>query len=114
MTDRSILDRVADVDLVEQVIDRVAETGEEAAALRRVLGVQGEADRLAEAYAPEAPLPPVFRPQVDHVAHARATLVRYQAWVDSFPDGDDTPLAVRERTLRLAQRTLARLEAGAE
>lgn len=114
MTDRSIIDRVADVDLVEQVIDRVAESSDEAAALRRVLGVQGEADRLAEAYAPEPPLPPVFVPQVDHVAHARATLVRYQAWVDSFPDDDDTPLAVRERTLRLAQRTLVRLEAAAE
>lgn len=114
MVDREILDRVADVDLVEQVIARVAESEAETAALRRVLGVQDEADRLAEMYAPEPPLPPVFQPQVDHLAHARATIARYVEWVDSFPDDDVTPLRVRERTLRLARMDLARLEAEAE
>lgn len=110
MADRSIPERVADVDLVEQVIDRVAETDDEAAAMRRVLGVQKEADTLALAYAPEPPLPEVFQPQVDHLSHARATIDRYTAWVASYPDDDPTPLRVRERTLRLAHLDLQRLE----
>lgn len=110
MADREILDRVADVDLVEQVIDRVTETDGEAAAMRRVLGVQQEADTLAMAYSPEPPLPPVFQPQVDHLAHARTTIQRYTAWVESYPDDDPTPLRVRERTLRLARLDLARLD----
>ena len=79
--------------------------------MRRVLGVQEEADALALAYAPEPPLPEVFQPHVDHLAHARETITRYTAWVDSYPDDDPTPLRVRERTLRLAHLDLARLEA---
>lgn len=114
MDDRDVLDRVADVDLVERVIGRVAESADEEAALRRVLGVQAEADRLAMAYAPESPPGPVFQPHVDHLSHCRSTVSRYQSWVESFPDDDDTPLPVRERTLRLALMDLARLEAGAE
>lgn len=110
MADREILDRVSDVDLVERVIARVAESDDEVGALRRVLGVQDEADALAVAYSPELPLPPVFQPQVDHLAHARATVQRYTAWVESYPDDDPTPLRVRERTLRLAHLDLARLE----
>lgn len=110
MSERSILERVADVDLVEQVIDRVAETDDEAAAMRRVLGVQDEADELALAHSPEPPLPPVFQPQVDHLAHARATFDRYTAWVDAHPDDDPTPLPERERILRLARLDLQRLE----
>lgn len=110
MVERSIPERVADVDLVEQVIDRVAETDDEAAAMRRVLGVQQEADALALAYSPEPPLPEVFVPQVDHLAHARKTITRYTAWVEAYPDDDPTPLRVRERTLRLAHLDLARLE----
>lgn len=110
MADREILDRVADVDLVEQVIDRVTETDDEAAAMRRVLGVQQEADTLALAYSPEPPLPPVFQPQVDHLAHAHETITRYTAWVEAYPDDDPTPLRVRERTLRLAHLDLRRLE----
>lgn len=110
MADREILDRVADVDLVEQVIDRVTENPDEAAAMRRVLGVQDEADALALAYAPEPPLPEVFVPQVDHLAHARTTIDRYTAWVASYPDDDPTSLRVRERTLRLAHLDLQRLE----
>lgn len=110
MADRLISERVADVDLVEQVIDRVTENPDEAAAMRRVLGVQQEADALALAYAPEPPLPPVFQPQVDHLAHARTTIDRYTAWVAAYPDDDPTPLRVRERTLRLAHLDLQRLE----
>lgn len=110
MDNREIVNRVTDVDLVEQVIDRVTETDDEAAAMRRVLGVQQEADALAMAYSPEPPLPPVFQPQVDHLAHARTTIQRYTAWVESYPDDDPTPLRVRERTLRLAHLDLARLE----
>lgn len=110
MADREILDRVADVDLVEQVIGRVTETEDEAAAMRRVLGVQQEADALALAYSPEPPLPPVFQPQVDHLAHAHETITRYTAWVEAYPDDDPTPLRVRERTLRLAHLDLRRLE----
>lgn len=110
MVERGIPERVADVDLVEQVIDRVAETDDEAAAMRRVLGVQQEADALALAYAPEPPPPEVFQPQVDHLAHTRTAIQRYTAWVESYPDDDPTPLRVRERTLRLAHLDLARLE----
>lgn len=110
MAERSIPERVQDVDLVEQVIDRVTENQDEAAAMRRVLGVQQEADTLALAYSPEPPLPEVFQPQVDHLAHARTTIQRYTAWVESYPDDDPTPLRVRERTLRLARLDLARLD----
>lgn len=110
MAERSIPERVQDVDLVEKVIDRVAESDDEAAAMRRVLGVQQEADTLAMAYSPEPPLPPVFQPQVDHLSHARATIDRYTAWVAAYPDDDPTSLRVRERTLRLARMDLARLE----
>lgn len=110
MVERSIPERVEDVDLVEQVIDRVTETDDEAAAMRRVLGVQQEADTLAMAYSPEPPLPPVFQPQVDHLAHAHETITRYTAWVEAYPDDDPTPLRVRERTLRLAHLDLRRLE----
>lgn len=110
MSERSISERAADVDLVEQVIDRVAETDDEVAAMRRVLGVQQEADALALAYSPELPLPEVFQPQVDHLAHARTTVDRYTAWVDAHPDEDATPLPERERILRLARLDLRRLE----
>lgn len=111
MTDRSIPERAQDVDLVEQVIARVSETDDEVAAMRRVLGVQDEADALTLAYSPEPPMEPVFQPHVDHLSHARDVIARYRAAVDSFPDDDPTPLRVRERTLRLAMMDLARLEA---
>lgn len=110
MVERSIPERVHDVDLVEQVIDRVTENHDEAAAMRRVLGVQQESDALALAYSPEPPLPEVFQPRVDHLAHARTTIDRYTAWVEAYPDDDPTPLRVRERTLRLAHLDLQRLE----
>lgn len=110
MADRPIIDRVSDVDIVERVIDRLAESRDEADAMRRVLGIEAEAEQLALAYAPEPPLPEVFVPQVDHLAHARATIDRYTAWVDAYPDDDPTPLRVRERTLRLALLDLKRLE----
>ena len=111
MDNRSITERVADVDVAEQVIDRICDTPDEAAAMRRVLGVQAEADMLTIAPSPEPPPLPVFQPQVDHLAHAREAITRYTAWVDSYPDDDPTPLRVRERTLRLAHLDLARLEA---
>lgn len=106
---RPIVDRARDVDLVEQVIDRICDP-DEAAAMRRVLGVQAEADRLTLAHSPEPPPVPVFRPQIDHLAHAHKAVARYTAWVDSHPDDDQTPLRTRERTLRLAKLDLARLE----
>lgn len=110
MGERSIPERVQDVDLVEQVIDRIAENQDEAAAMRRVLGVQQEADALALAYSPEPPLPEVFKPQIDHIAHTRYAIDRYTEWVDAYPDDDPTPLRERQRALRLAHLALKRLE----
>lgn len=109
MSDRPIKDRARDVDLVERVIDRLCDP-DEAAAMRRVLGVQAESDRLALAYSPDPPPVPEHRPNTDHLAHTRATIVRYTAWVDSHPDDDPTPLRERKRTLRIAHLTLRRLE----
>ena len=109
MDNRSISERVQDVDRVEAVIDRICDP-DEAEAMRRVLGVQAEADRLTLAHSPEPPPVPVFQPQIDHLAHAQKAVARYQAWVDSHPDDDPTPLRTRERTLRLAHLDLARLE----
>lgn len=110
MADRPIIDRVSDVDIVERVIDRLAESKDEADAMRRVLGIEAEAEQLALAYAPEPPLPSVFEPRVDHVEHARRTVARYAERVESYPDDDPTPLAERERALALARLDLKRLE----
>lgn len=106
---RSVADRVADLDLVDRMLDRIA-TDDEAAAARRVFGVDAEADRLNAAFAPDLPPFPVVGEGIDHLAHARAAVARYAAWADSHPDDDPTPMRERERTLRLARLDLERLE----
>lgn len=106
---QSVAQRVRDVDLVEQMLARVA-TPEEAAAARRVLGVEREADSLALAHSPEPPPPPPVGINIDHLDHARSTIARYTAWVDSYPDDDPTPLRERQRVLHLAHLDLERLE----
>lgn len=110
MSDRSVPERVQDVDLVEQMLARIA-TPDEAAAARRVLGVDREADRLAAAYSPALPPVALVEDGFDYLAVASDAVARYQAWVDSHPDDDPTPLRVRERTLRLAVASVQRLEA---
>lgn len=97
-----------DVTLVEQMLDRVA-TPEEAAAARRLLGVDQAARAAALEWAPAMP-PPVLFPESGHLAHARRAAGRFEVWVASFPDDDPTPLADRERALRLARLDVARLE----
>ena len=108
---RSVSSRVSDLDLVEGMLARIA-TEDEAAAARRVLGVEAEADRLAEVFTPDRPPPPVVGVGIDHAEHARTAVARYAAWVESHPDDDPTPLRERERVLRLAKLDLQRLEGG--
>ena len=109
MSDRTIPQRAEDVGLVERMLERIA-TPEEAEAARRVLGMDRETDRLNQAYTPASPPPAPVGSNVDHLAVARDALDRYQAWVDSYPDDDPTPLAKRERTLRIAIKAVQRLE----
>ena len=108
---RPIPDRATDLDMVEAMIDRIAIDDTEASAARRVFGLDDEANRLAAAYSPEPPPPPVHRPDIDHAAHTREAITRYQGWVDSHPDDDPTPLRERERILHTARLALRRLEA---
>lgn len=106
---RTVTEQARDVDLVEQMLARIA-TPDEAAAARRVLGIQREADRLTLAHSPKRPpLSPVGQ-NVDHLKVARDALDRYTAWRDSHPDDDPTPLRERERTVRQAVWAVKRLE----
>lgn len=113
MTDRTVLEEVRDLDLVEQMLGRIA-SPDEAAAARRLLGIEREAARLSSAFAPNRPPLEATPNNFPHLEVARASVERYGEWVESFPDDDPTPLAVRERTLRLARVSVARLEAEAE
>ena len=108
--ERSVSERVADLDRVEAMIGRLAADDAEAAAARRVLGVEAEAGRLASAFAPDLPPPAPIGMGIDHLTHARDAVARYTAWVASHPDTDSTPLYERERALELAQLDLQRLE----
>lgn len=110
MSDHDISELVRDVDLVEQMLSRIA-TEDEAAAARRILGVEREANRLSVAFAPRMPSPEFVGSGVDELTVARESLARYRSWVDSFPDDDPTPLVKRERAARLAAWSVERLEA---
>lgn len=110
--DRTVPERVADLELVEAMLTRLAATDAEAGAARRLLGVDTEAEALSAAYAPDRPPPAPVGTGIDHAAHARETVARYSAWVASHPDDDPTPLTDRERALRLARFDLHRLEGG--
>lgn len=115
MTDElhPVVQRAYDLNTVDEVLCRLCDTDNEVAAFKRVLGVQDQEVRAAEAFTPERPPRPAFRPQIDFVEHARRAVARYTAWVDSYPDGDPTPLPTRTRTLELARLDLQRLEGGA-
>lgn len=113
MDSRTVPERAQDIDLVEQMLSRVA-TPDEAAAARRILGVESEANRIALAYAPKSPPPAPVAEGFDYLTVAKESVVRYQRWVDSFPDDDPTPLPVRERTLRMAHLSTERLIGGIE
>lgn len=106
-----IMERAADLDTMHAVLCRLCESDDEVAAVKRVLGVEAEEKRVMNAFTPEPPPIPEFKPQIDHLERAHAAIARYGAWVESYPDDDPTPLRVRERTLRLARLDLARLEA---
>ena len=106
-----IIERAADLDTLHDVLCRLCESDDEIAAVKRVLGVEAEEQRVTLAFSPEPPPIPEFKPQINHLERAHAAIARYTAWVDSYPDDDPTPLRVRERTLRLAHLDLARLEA---
>lgn len=110
MSEFPIITQAADLGTVDVVLRRLCDTPDEVAAVKRVLGVEAEEQRVTLAFSPEPPPVPVFQPNVDHLAHARAAAARYSAWVDSHPDDDPTPLRERERTLRLARLDLKRLE----
>ena len=110
MSDHPIFGRVADLDTVDEVLCRMCDTPDEVAAVKRVLGVEVQEQQVANAFTPEPPPVPEFRPQINRLERAHAAVARYTAWVDSYPDDDPTPLTTRERTLRLAHLDLARLE----
>lgn len=114
MTDElsPVVQRGYDLGTVEEVLGRVCQTDDERAALKRVLGVEDQERRVANAFTPDRPPLPEFRPQIDHHARAVAAVARYTAWVDSHPDEDPTPLPTRVRTLELARLDLHRLEGG--
>lgn len=106
-----VVRRAADLDALDTVLCRLCESGDEVSAVKRALGVDREEARIADAFTPEPPPVPEFRPQVDHLERAHAAVARYTAWVDAHPDDDATPLHERERVLRLARLDLQRFEA---
>lgn len=114
MTDElhPVVQRAYDLNTVDEVLCRLCDNDNEVAAFKRVLGVQDQEVQVADAFTPERPMEPEFRPQVDHAAHARRAVDRYMAWVDSYPDDDPTTLAKREHVLQLARLDLQRLEGG--
>lgn len=102
-----------DITLVERMLDRVAATPREAAAAKRLLGVQAAADRASLEWAPAPPPPPPLPlGQIDHVAHTLAAIAKYEQWVASYPDDDPTPLPRRRRALLLAYQSLQELQSG--
>lgn len=101
-----------DLNLTEAFIDKFADTPEQAEAVKKVLGVNSEVEKLADSYTPYLPFPEVPRmSDADVLAHAEQAIEQFTEWVASFPDDDPTPLKERERCLVLARRDLARLEA---
>lgn len=98
-----------DLNLVNGVLLRVCVDDDEVAALKRVLGLDRQEVLASDAYAPQPPPAPVGGSQFDHVQRTRDAIVKYSAWVASFPDDDPTTLLERERILRLAQLDLDRL-----
>lgn len=98
-----------DLIAVDDVLCRICEDEAEVAAFKRVLGVDRQEVVASEAYAPPLPPDPYLGPQFDHVQRTRDAIVKYSEWVDSFPDGDPTPLRERERVLRSARVNLKRL-----
>ena len=105
-----VVQRAYDLGTVDEVLCRVCESDAERAAVKRVLGVEDQEARVAEAFSPPRPPLPEFQPQIDQFAVARDALARYTAWVDSHPDDDPTPLHARERALTLARKSVRRLE----
>ena len=107
---RSITERADDLDIVHEVLCRLCESEDEIAAVKRVLGVEVQEKRVAQAFTPEPPPIPEFKPQINHLERAHAAVARYTAWVESYPDDDPTPLRERQRVLHLAHLDLERLE----
>lgn len=99
-----------DLGTVETVLRRSCESDDEVAAVKRVLGVDKQDQRAADAYTPDLPPVPNPRPSFDHTARTREAITRYSAWVEAYPDDDPTPLLERQRVLKIAQRNLQRLE----
>lgn len=114
MTDElhPVVQRAYDLNTVDEVLGRLCETDDERAAIKRVLAVEEQEQRITDAFTPERPPRPAFRPQIDFVEHARRAVDRYTAWVDSYPDDDPTTLDKREHVLQLARLDLQRLEEG--
>ena len=106
-----VMERAADLDTMHTVLCRLGESDDEIAAVKRVLGVEAEEQRVTNAFTPEPPPLPEFKPQINHLERAHAAIARYTAWVESHPDDDPTPLRERQRVLHLAHLDLQRLEA---
>lgn len=92
--------------LAEFVARVAADDSDMTVAARDALGVDSLLEAEANAMAPPRPPTPPFDP----MPVAVAAVDRYSAWVDSYPDGDPTPLRARERALVLARKAVLRLE----
>lgn len=101
-----------DLGALDEVLGRLCQTDAERAAIKRVLGVEQQDRTAADAFTPDRPPVPDPRDEVDHLAHTREAIARYEAWVASCPDDDPTPLLERERVLAKARSDLRRLEGG--
>lgn len=111
MSEHPVVQRAADLEVVDAVLCRLCDTPEQVESVKRILGVDAQEQQVAQAFAPEPPPPPPVGQDIDHLAHGRATVARYQALVDSYPDDDPIPLRERQRYLHLALRAVQRLEA---
>lgn len=111
MSEHPVIQRAADLEVVDELLCSLCDTPEQVQSVKRILGVDVQEQQVANAFTPEPPPPPPVGQDIDHLAHGRATVARYQALVDSYPDDDPTPLRERQRYLQLAVRAVQRLEA---
>ena len=110
MSDHPVIQRAADLKVVDELLCSLCDTPEQVESVKRILGVDAQEQQVTNAFTPEPPPPPPVGQDIDHLAHGRATVARYQALVEAYPDDDPTPLRERQRYLQLAVRAVQRLE----
>lgn len=99
---------VTDLKLTEEFIEKISDSPEQAEAVKNVLGITKENERLIEAYTPERPTVHLAMDTYDRVEMAQRAVDRYTEWVESYPDEEPVPLAERQRVLLKAKKTLER------